>query len=109
MRRGVGVRFVGWRDGRGRPSSLDPQLLVRAGDLGFHVGAFEGLIFQRHRHRTIEKEENLNTKFAPEAGRKPDSIVLSPVVNCEAKTGKIDPHKFSHAKWQGLREPGKNV
>ena len=84
-------------------------LLISPYDSTFHVGMLEGLVFQRHRHRAIKNEEDADTKFAAQTGRKPDSIFLTPIVNREAKTGKVDPHKLPHAKWERPRELCKNV
>ena len=73
------------------------------------MGMLEVFVFQRHRHRAIEKEESADAKFTAQAGGKPDAIVLSPVMNREAKAGKVGPQKFSDAERQGLRELGKHV
>ena len=82
---------------------------ISAGNLGLHVGMLEVLVFQRHRHRAIEKEERADAKFAAQAGGKPDAIVLSPVMNREAEAGQVGAQKFSDAERQGLRELRKHV
>ena len=73
-------------------------LWLRARDLALHVGVLEVPVFQRHRHRAIEKEERTNAKFAPQTNRKPDATVLSPVMNREADTRKVSTQEFPDAE-----------
>ena len=78
-------------------------------DFGLHVSVLEGLVFQRHGHVAIEKEERADAKFAAQADREPDSIFLSAVVHGEADAGKICAQECPHAEGQTARQPGEDI
>ena len=57
----------------------------------------------------LKRKRRADPKFAAQAGRKPDAILLPPVVDREAETRKVGTHKFSDAERQRLRELRENV
>ena len=89
----------------------DPHIRYCVGsyDFGLHVGVFEGLVFQRHGHVAIEKEQGANAKFAAQADREPDSIFLSAVVHGESDAGKVGAQESPHPEGQAARQLGEYV